>query len=322
MPIIQQIGRPVPHAALALPLPETLSTLQKIKQFMSRLEGGVTLFTFLSGALIAAIWGVKIGLVAVAAAAAISLAILGMCSKPKLDPAEQLFASEQNDNDIELFPFEDPADQERRMNNLKALRRHVREISARISEQSLHFNNHGGIITYIASRFDGMDFSKLRLHSLHPVRFNRDREGYEIVIRSNTPRGWFRMYVDKEAHFEVVESAENPERMDRVSPFLSPHDLAEARFNSFNLPFEDTTDLMMLIDTESPGIDMTQLQVHSIQKVRYIFDHVHDGRHHEVSIRGYRIEFLTPTGLIRAHVNRIGLIINHVDRARIAEGGW
>jgi len=301
------------------PLEAPKGTLEKIKEFMCRFVVIGTVFSILAGVAIAVLWGVKFGLIAAGigllATMAIKLCIRAPQAEAASNPAEEILPSQRpyDREAVRAFETERQIDH---MENINRLIQFNSQVTKEIYKRSPHFDNQMALFTYLRDEFR-MDFSRISLLYLNPIR-KGEREGYEVTILSEVPKGWIKLYLPKEQGFPVSRAEGNLQRIDRVAPFLDRIQTETNYLYTLDLPFREVGDLMLNFVSEYRQMDLTKVKLDSIRNVTY--ERVYmpmPGVVVDISqFEGYELNFATPNGLVRYYADLEGKHIADVQSAR------
>lgn len=282
------------------------------------------------------LWGIPFGLIGGAASSILAWVAHASEGQPSAvaSPAPALAAASANlveelqlDRDEELHPHyaqvqasEDAAASNRHQNNIFDLVLFIETVRRAIYRQSLHYNHSVSLLYFMREHFHGMDFSRLTLQALKPIRFENGEEGYEMIIQSREPQGWIHLCIHKNDDILPRQgSACRFTRISQVTPFLDEYDVVLNHFSTFTLPFNGEEGLMTAFRQDFPDMDRCQVELQRCCPVNFNFHHeAHHGRAaYDVPYeRGFELVFATPNGIVRYYADRTGQHIANQNSAR------
>jgi hypothetical protein len=310
-------------------IPPNVPTLE-IQSSFTRQEIITALFISTITVLTSLLWGIPFGLIG--GASSFILAWMASASAEPIPATVPLPVVPANlveefhlDPAQELIPHyaevprlaEDPL--ARHMRNIFNLMSFGESVHRAIYRQSLHYMSSMSLFAFMRDNFHGMDFSRLTLRALKPIRFENGQEGYEMVIQSEEPLGWVHLCINKNQDIEPRRRGNcRFTRIPQVTPFLRRGELVSNHFSTFILPFREREELILAFSTNFPNMDLCQVELQSCRPVSFDFHHAaHHGldAHNDHYALGFELIFSTPNGIVRYYSDQTGQHIASQNQA-------
>jgi hypothetical protein len=301
-------------AAITAPQITTIptTTVSPINESLFNLKNVITtLFIATIMLITSALWGLPFGLVASSACLALMWSFQNT-SEPLASLPQELHL----DSTQEILPtYRDM----RPHQVSEGLSSFVNTVFEEINRQSLHYESAASLPSYMLDHFPGMDFSRLTLLGVKPIRFiaggegyetiaqeiqhfahlSSGEEGYEIVARSEEPPGWFHLCMSNRGNISARRGDDcRFTRIPQVTPFLTRDRLGERHFMNLPFPFRRGVGRLMVdICGRFRGIDLCQVELRSWRRVRFdLQDRQQEPSTPPIShtYNGYEIDFHAP----------------------------
>lgn len=298
----------------------------QINESLFNLKNVITaLFISTITALTSLLWGIPFGLIAGASSSILAWIANAPAEQAPTNQAANLVEELHLDPALEILPrYEDlhvrPDEYERHMNNLYSLHAIERVLTREIYRQSLHYVPSDSFFHFMRDHFHGMDFSKLTLLGVKPIRFENGQEGYEIVLQSREPQRWIHLCINKN---EDIGPRPGIDRgftcIPQVTPFLDRTDLELNHFSTFILPFRNREHLALTFATDFRDMDLCQVELQSCRPTSFDF-HYQPMAGVEPTVthydHGFELLFSTPNGTVHYYSDHTGQHIADQTQAR------